>query len=82
MPSLLEEMRGRLPQKRCRLGGWLESASKQDRADLEAAFADPDISGSLIADVLSSRIPGYIVDDIRRHRRGDCKQCPRELLNG
>lgn len=82
MPSLLEELKGRVPEKRCRFGVWLESASKQDRADLKTAFADPDISGQLIADVLSNRISGWIVDDIRHHRKGVCKACPRELLNG
>ena len=79
--SLLQEIQSRRPAKLCRFGHWLETASKQDRADIQTAFADPSIRAKWIADALADRCPGNIVDSVRDHRRGDCKICPKELLN-
>ena len=81
--SLLEEIQSRRPSKLCRFGAWLVAASKQDRADLAAAFADPTIRGKWIADVLASRGAGAVVDSVNDHRRGACSVCPSnaEMLN-
>jgi len=82
VPSLLDEIEKRRPKKACAFGRWVETASKDDRADIATAFADETIAAKWIADVLADRIPGNFVDALRDHRRGDCPTCPKELLNG
>lgn len=79
--TLLEEIQSRKPHRVCAFGRWLESAPKQDRADIQTAFADPTIKAKWIADALADRCPGNIVDSVRDHRRGDCSICPPSLLN-
>ena len=74
--SLLDEIRQRQPVRLCRFGKWVTTATKQDVADVAAAFADPDIKGKWIADVLAVRIDGHLVDYVTRHRRGSCRICP------
>lgn len=54
----------------------LPKLTRQEKAKLEAALADPEIAGSTIARVV--RGWGHQIEDqtIRHHRRGDCR-CPR-----
>lgn len=82
--TLLDELQARKGKQPCPFGRWLETTTQQDRDDLASVFPyRKQYSGQLIADVLSSRIEGWIVDDIRKHRRGACMTCPStvEYLN-
>lgn len=81
--TLLEEIRKRQPVRLCRFGKWVNTAEKQDVADVATAFADPDIRGKWIADALSVRVDGHIIDYVTKHRRGACDICPKtvEYLN-
>lgn len=79
--SLLSEIQAFKPERMCRFGRWVQTASEQDIEDLTIAFADQSIKAKWIADALAVRCPGNIVDAVRDHRRGDCKICPPELLN-
>ena len=77
--SLLQEIQARTGRQPCSFGRWAVSASQGDRGDLAVAFADQSrgrASGQVIADVLASRIEGWIVDYVRKHRRGTCTSCP------
>ena len=79
--SLLEEINAKRGKQPCLFGRWAATTTQQDRDDLATAFTDhPKVSGQLIADVLASRIDGWIVDYIRKHRRGACKSCPQTAL--
>ena len=75
--SLLQEIRSHQPDRYCRFGKWLNTASKQDREDLAVAFADPIIRGIWISEALSTRIDGHLVDYVRKHRQGACPACPK-----
>ena len=77
--SLLQEIQARTGRQPCTFGRWASTTTKQDREDLTVAFGDPRTSGQVIADVLSTRIEGWIVDYVRKHRRGACKNCPATL---
>jgi hypothetical protein len=79
--TLLEQIEARKPKRQCAFGRWVLTASKQDRADIAAAFADKTLASKWIADVLDGQIDGNFIDGLRDHRRGDCSACPAVLFN-
>jgi|GEM_PF-1882367 len=73
--SLLDDIRretGRWSGPYCWVGQLLANLNPQDRIDLEAAFADPNIQHSAIVRALRNR--GYEVkqSSIPRHRNKEC----------
>jgi len=73
--SLLDDIRhenGRGSGPNCWVGQLLTSLSPQDRTDLEAAFADPNIQHSAIARALRNRGHDVKQSAIPRHRKKEC----------
>ncbi len=73
--SLLDDIRrenGRGSGPNCWVGQLLASLSPQDRTDLEAAFADPNIQHSAICRALRNRGHDVKQSAIPRHRKKEC----------
>lgn len=73
--SLLDDIRrenGRSVGPNCWVGQLLAALSPQDRTDLQAAFADPNIQHSAIVRALRNRGHDVKQSAIPRHRKKDC----------
>lgn len=73
--SLLDDIRhenGRGAGPNCWVGQLMATLSPQDRADLEAAFADSKIQHSAIIRALRNRGHEVKQSAIPRHRKKDC----------
>ena len=72
--GLLDEIKSARPKVggRCSIPMFLDSLSDKDRADVEAALADPTIAATAIAKVLQARGHNMSASTLQRHRRGAC----------
>lgn len=73
--GFVDEARAAMPSKgpRCKVCLALESLDKATRADVEAAMSDRGIYSTAIRSAMLSRgweVGG--VDNVRRHRNGEC----------
>lgn len=79
-PSLLDSIRienKRGPNPNCWVARIIADLDSQDRADLETAFADPNIQHSAIVRALRNRNIEVKPSAIPRHRKGECSCEPR-----
>jgi hypothetical protein len=57
----------------CKTGTWLPTLSKKDRAELDEAFAHPEVQHAALARAIKSRwadAPGQ--ESLTRHRKQEC----------
>ena len=79
-PSLLDSIRSenrRGVGPNCWVAQTMATMSNQDRADLEVAFADPNIQHSAIVRALRNRGIEVKPSAIPRHRKKECSCEPR-----
>jgi hypothetical protein len=57
----------------CSAGVWVQSLSKQERAEVEEAFATPEVQHAALCRAIKDRWPdGPKADSITRHRKKEC----------
>lgn len=79
MSTFLDEVRTEQQSRKsstCQMGKYLAGLTEERRGQVEAALADPELQGSVIADVLS-REPGLTIagSSVNRHRSQRCACC-------
>ena len=72
--GLLDDIKNAQPRKgsKCSVPALLAALDKEDRADIEAAMADPVIASTSIVAILQREGHKIGISTIQRHRRGGC----------
>lgn len=59
----------------CGVAAYLDGLTAKNRAEVEKAFARPELTGSSIYKALKGRGATFSAYTLRRHRKGECA-CP------
>jgi len=78
LSEALAAERNTRPGPRCGVCRLMDNLCEEDRAELDAALADPDFKGAAIARAIKAEgLADFQAQQINRHRRGDCRRDPR-----